>query len=1421
MRTPILVIVISLLAALGTSIGRNRKVTSSRGNGESLVAHLNTLTAEQLQRICNQQIVTQGEPFFYNWVIRNVLNHPFARPSQVSGDVGKTVKDHLDQLNGYIAAMTELSRDLSKFSRFYFDASVKDLNSRAYEVLQMDFKNVYDTREKLNELTPKVGPYAENLIQEISERNVGVLEIQTIGDVYRSEDQHPQEPIDLELHGMVEENKPRIKDALYRIIAVYTNTDPHKIYPTLTPQQKDFLETYFHTFKYLLDPVEHHRAVLKALTNTGLETGVWEHPFINQELFGYFQGLNTPYKPIFFRDNFIAKFNPDYALEDLRAASDPTFFSWDFFKAFEGIHYADARDPSIEDTKSDRNIDKVNRKIARLHAMLYKVYTFARDDNTLPYNHHDFNPEDNQAILRRLYAWVKDRAPLFAVPELTEEGLLNPGQKLHTLFVPQTFRRYYLPLLDLICQKIHGCDILKDDKEVVVKTFVDFGNHDDLKENALVKQLISPKLLDEIILEAGVKELKDFGDKVEDLIDKMEADVPSLLEEDVYPDDFEQMETVKKTPKKTLIKKKLNPPKTYGNLPLDLSRSDSEEIASPTLTPKKVLKDQPLKKEDKDFEPDLQKVKPLTPKQLQDEFDNTIGKRFLPKEDEKPEEETKKVVQLTKFLDSVDAIENAKKKRKIRHLLMNFIIKSHSKPLTEKFVEHKMKQLRSPVDFGNSVGFRNFLFRTMNPRGRYVPTSADDEYNYGLDVLFYIVFASKDYVLNLKTTNPQLLKTEGPKIGAQLSTLQNDFILAPPVGLSGDAIKHFQDARSALLTKPLDEKFLERSSGVEFFRNFLDFFDYYEKIEKDPKAVNVDYYRVYLQFYQILAHLRRGDIQAFENPHEYVLLKIQECMIITDAQEAIVPLSQLRTHCVFSYRKYAEVLYFYKMYLLQTNKRVGRALLEFEHGFDVHTRMFISFAAQNLAFSTTLNLNCETNPDLHAICTSWNTFKAVTGYVRNENMLEHDLNGQLAAIAAGTPASKINMFNGFEAAFFFNGHSNVAQNYKLNKLFATEGVDTNEGVGQLLKFVADDEQALTLYLSRTYKKLTLEASELKIFDFVSQVLASEETGQVGSDVLINYLYFIDRVAPFHVKIFLQYAQTEAHFGRIARVLINNDISTNLIAINDPAKDEFFRGLVADVSKLPQEKVAMHVFDTFQKEYMNTLKQCKSVAEDSLLKFLGDPTLLDALGLSDQQETEKKSSEELGQEIVRVLETVQTRIQISDSDNIEDLLKKHEEKLRSEIMAEDDERISIEVQEYDVITDGEEEFEDDDEELEEIDYPFERQYTNVVSERLTSQVSDNVGHLARTEESNNLPAINEHEIPVNENLLRLRQTVNRLRRNRAPLARRPIHHRRVKLQKNKEAAKMDSDKLKNILKGAKREYDKRKPKPIGYGHKFVV
>lgn len=110
---------------------------------------------------------------------------------------------------------------------------------------------------------------------------------------------------------------------------------------------------------------------------------------------------------------------------------------------------------------------KNQRKQAKLHEMLYKVYTFARHEQEVP-----FGPQlDPIEVFTRLFWWVVDTKH-FNFPEdplpkdYIEEELEDPEEqkKFHQLIPAEKFRRHYLPLLNLICEKIN-CNFF-DDPEI-------------------------------------------------------------------------------------------------------------------------------------------------------------------------------------------------------------------------------------------------------------------------------------------------------------------------------------------------------------------------------------------------------------------------------------------------------------------------------------------------------------------------------------------------------------------------------------------------------------------------------------------------------------------------------------------------------------------------------------------------------------------------------------------------------------------------------------------------------------------------------------------------------------------------------------------------------------------------------------------
>jgi hypothetical protein len=1274
MRTSLsLVIAISFLAAAVSALGRNRDKAVKSTHPTSPAVDFSTLRAEDIERICQQQVVGNVGPFFHGWVVKALQRNPFNRPQLITEDIQGSVEDHLEKLNNYVKDLTQVSKDVAKYSRFNFDVKVNDLVARVNDLIKVPHINPFDTKEKLAEVAENLGPHAHQVVEDYAEDDVDRTTIETIGHTFKAEDLDKKAPVDELLKGIIEKHKAIIIPSLYKIIEIFTNNDEGKLYPNLDTAQKDWLQSYFDAFKYLLPEKDHHEAVIKGLTHQTATLSKPAHTYVNKDHFKYLVSIDSAYKPYFFRDDFITLFNPNYSLEDLHDAAISALFSWKFFDSFDNVKYSDATRPSEDSQESLKD-----RMIARLHNMLYKVYTMARDDGTLPPSHAD----DNKAILKKLYTWVKD-TKLFSNPKIDEEGTLqDAGKKNHGLFPAPKFQKYFLPLLDLICKKIgEDCDILKD-KEDIVNKFVEYNIYPIAKNDKTFQEVLTPGLFDTIGHAGAIKELTTFtenldefaplDDEEEEEEDKKEEEKivktpTNFLEHEAHPEDFvptfDMIDTKEaKKPATTempaFIRRNLKKPA--------ISTADIKDIPELIKQPS-TKKDEPISPK---LKPTLPKEKEPTPQEkaeaVQKKFNTEIGEKFLP--DAKAKDD-KGVVHLDSFIDTIAAIGNPLKKRKIKNLLAKFLITTNSKPLVEKFNEKALAEIRAPINYKNSAGFRNFLFRTMNLNDRYHPTTGDDEYNYSMDANVYIFMAGKDEKARLgslseidarreEETTGLSVKKRVQLIDEELASLKGSFF----------ADKSVQARRAAMFKGPLDSKFIERAEGVEFFGHFLDFFQYYEVITKLPEASNVDYYRIYLTFYQILAHFRRGQVQEFKNPHQYVLLKMQECMAIAEAQDSFVLANKLNGHCVFSYRKYAEVYYFYKMYLFAFNKNVDidQSILKGED-FSVHTRMFLVFSSLNGAFSHILNNQCEDDA-LRPICQSWNMYNGILHYIRSESTAEVDFARQLSSVKVQNVAHRINLFNGVEAAYYHNRQANMIRWSRVARLFDNEGVDTSTGLGKLLKFEPNEEGALATYLSRTFKKLAITDKEFAISEFVQKVLNSKETGDYRTDDLLRYLHFSDRVAPFHIKLFLQFAVNDAQFLRLARVLIQNDITSNLVSINDANKDTFFLSLAAAVDKMDKSKISDYVYDALQEQYATTLRQCKAVAAKTVKDVLDDDFFNDILSGEISLEEDPVSVNEeikIKHDLQTHYQAVELRIDIPKGENIRDLLKEQQKNLQTQ------------------------------------------------------------------------------------------------------------------------------------------------------------
>jgi hypothetical protein len=109
--------------------------------------------------------------------------------------------------------------------------------------------------------------------------------------------------------------------------------------------------------------------------------------------------------------------------------------------------------------------------------------------------------------------------------------------------------------------------------------------------------------------------------------------------------------------------------------------------------------------------------------------------------------------------------------------------------------------------------------------------------------------------------------------------------------------------------------------GVEFLIPFIDFFDFYETdVESTSTFANI--HLIYENFYHVLNRIRFDMPFEEQNGHKLVLDTLEMCLRFTDHQQTEKVNEQVDKICDLSHRKYAEMYFFYKFYLLRTDRGV-------------------------------------------------------------------------------------------------------------------------------------------------------------------------------------------------------------------------------------------------------------------------------------------------------------------------------------------------------------------------------------------------------------------------------------------------------------------------------------------------------------------
>lgn len=1162
-----------LLLISGLSAGRQRKEVSPADKSA-----LAGVPFTELQKICNGLVTENFGGWFPEWIVQYLMNNRYVGPTPLTGKLQGNVQTHIASLRSYLDLFEKQAALLEKYPRLYLKIEVRDLLAKISGTFQGKYETIYDNEGVVHNLQKEYSPLIDQLIHSLAQSPLDLPTIAKIGKMFKDEHLADKNAGNANVKADIEDLKDEIIDMLYEILDIYTELDDGPRYKELDAEEKVMVQEFYDTFSYLLDPKEVREFVFEKLIGKDKKGGSYTGPFFGQKVFDNLGQIESNFRPLFKHDGFVMVYNPQFRLTSLHEAAQPSYFSWDFPNVFEGVTEADL---ALDGKKDSSPSAKKQRKIAKLHLMLYKVYTFARSDGTLKV---EDGPEPIPA-LRKLYKWVLNTKD-FDAPELDQEGnRKTPSKGYEIIFRPDKFKRNFLPLLQLICSKIPDCtmDLTKTpDRSAILAKYKSYGNYEELKSKPNLQSVLEPTLIAQLEAELAKDEFKAFSDEVDSLIDENPV-ISNPTKEEPIP---------------------------------------QGKIVTPG---KKAL------------------VKITAPKneKLQEDFNGRIGKRFLPVDGSKPTEQQE--AHFKSFIDGIEATENPTKKATLRTLLIRFIYSTSRtnpnaiQPLVEKTIPYLSDKLRHAYSIKSTAGLRNFMMMTLNKDAPipYSSKTPEEALFHTLDFIYFVEFASEDYYNAVATGVVKIPENE--KAPLKQRTLETRDIVRSQFLAYKKVPNQFRiDVHRRFITK--DPLFIEKIPSMEFFIYFLDFFDYYSKISSDPKAVYVNYNGVFINFYSFAARVRNQVLSEVEQPYQFMLDHLERCMDLTEKLQHWVDADKTDSVCNMSHRKYAEMYFFYKVYLIATEKPFKAGLADRAgNNFNTHTRIFLLFASEVAEFGSTMNKFCgeQSYVSKEPLCVSWRIYNDIITYLRNSDQAIGYLTEQFKKIGDfDSVDNRVNMINGLEASYLNTQNSNMIDWEKANFLFDSIQLG-GDNLYQKLAFKKQDIDGLTNYLKRTYSKLIVDPHETTLAKTVQNIMNSKGRGH-GSDALLDFLMVGDQFVPLYLKLFLQFSVNDDQFRRIAELLIDNDISYDLIRLNDVKNDNFFMSLAKAVQGKDEPTAIKNLHDELNLKYEKLQLVCKAVTAKSFEKSATTESEFDPFAelledYSNEEEVKKQEQEQNFQE----------------------------------------------------------------------------------------------------------------------------------------------------------------------------------------------
>lgn len=1220
---------------------------------------------KELVEICDEYIVSHSGEYFDNWIIQFLKDALTDTPAVLFDDIDEEVGKHKDAIKKYLDTVISKQKTVPKYSALALEIEVADLLEKIGSITKTPYVPRYSTEMPTEGNGSVEIPKIADFIKSVKDTPLTVDSIDRVATLLKKINDLPEDSKAKAVYQpVIEYLKEDVEETLYQILAVALNEPNDKVFSGLPSDQVALLQSFFNDFMFVGSLPEFREAILTTLTSSPEEPN-FNGEFFTPELFKSLTGVPSNFEDVFVFDEFILTDLDRVDLKKIHEAAKRFQFQREFPSQFN---------TAFTDLELDiPDVDKIQtpearrkRHNAKVERLAYIVSAFPRKSGSIASSPPVSLPE----FLTELFNWTVD-TPIFD-PEPEQPIQANEGEAQvltksvpaeHRLIAPHDFRKNFLPLLSWICHRIPGCDLFQKREKPIVEKFKKFGNvrHFETEKEEL-EGSVPQDILDrfkELTVEAHIKDvaenlpnIKTFFRKPEQKMRNQKAyrQPPKLEDEEVVteiemklgseqPTSPNKLQVVEEEPvQNILINEEEDLPVTAALT--EEERKEMEEgdykVFSEELAPKI-------------FALDAQEDAPLNPKFLEIVLETGIDSANK---------------------DFSDRIRKAAVKYLTLKAMKTPAIAAKNRGPMQKFSGHFITDFREGYDFLSTIGMRNFLMYNYANLRRVELTAKVAKWDQFLfltkmyDMIFFIDFAVESYVAAVEKGELTDPKDGSIRSVAVIEAKQAEYQSNLPPAIKGD----FEKIRSKILTNPF---FMDKIHSFNLMVKFLDFFDFFEKLQK-ANANYLNYQSVFVNFYDFMISLRFQTKTHQAQPYQYVLDNIHACLQYTDRPQDFVKDKRLGEMCNLSHRKYAEMLYFVRLYLLSKSKLVETNLQPYEAGsFDTHVRMFLALADQFPEYGSAFKFFCEKENEKAPVCTAANIYKRLNYQLSKTDVIRLDLDSEEFADFDLTDSNnKITLINGIDTAIVAASERGNIKDYE--KLIGRFDIFKN---GSAFKLGSADIPALTTYLKRTFRKAVFAPWEGTISRVVQTILRGKEDLNPQSDSLKAFLLYNGVIIPDFLKAFLIYAQTEQEFERIARIIVEEEMDSTVAKLNSPANNKFIIDVTSALQHLSETEALDKFREKLHEQYAGAWKTCRNVFKYGLMSEAENTeewNFIDDLMGQQDEETEqtvqaesnsfKKLESELGKDMktLRVVTTSFT-IPVTQDENEERLKKNMFEK----------------------------------------------------------------------------------------------------------------------------------------------------------------